>query len=252
MLSINLSKRTALVTGGSRGIGEGIVRTFASAGANVIINYGSNREAAEKIKQDVEKTGIKAWTYQADVSDSQEVKGMFDYFRKQEICIDILVNNTGIGSVYKLEDLPDYQLEKIMKVNLFSSFYCSREVITDMKIRKSGVILNIASSSIYTGGGGGPHYAASKAGMLGLTRNLSKDYSKYNIRTNALALSLIETDMLKNRYSEKEKQEKINQIPIGRFGTIDDVGNLCAFLASDLGSYINGEIIMLDGGRTYS
>lgn len=254
MLKIDLSSKVAIVTGGSRGVGRGICRKLQKAGARVVINYSSEKgksDAAELVEE-LTSAGGDAVAVQANISNPDEVKSMFEKTVDQFNKVDILVNNAGVTSVGTIEDISDSELDKIMKVNTYGSFYTSRECIKYLKQNNGGSIINIASTGLFTGGGGGPHYAASKAAILGLTRNLSKTYGKFGIRANALAISLINTELFRNRYSnEEDRQQVINQVPVRRLGTPEDVGNMVAFIASPLASYLNGELIVLDGGRLY-
>ena len=253
MLSINLNGKTALVTGGAKGVGEGICRILSQAGASLLINFNTNREKAEQLKERITASGGIADIYQADASDAEQVAAMVSYMKQKHSSIDILVNNAGITTAGNLEELSFSEIEKVIKVNTIGAMICAKAAIPHMKAAGNGRIINIASTSMFTGGGGGPHYAASKAALMGLTRNLAKVYGKDGITTNALAISLIDTELFRERYQDsRDRETAISKVPVGRAGTPEDVGYAVAFLASEFGSYINGEIISIDGGRTFA
>ena len=252
MLEINLKGKTALITGGARGIGKGITRVFAQAGAKVAINYAHSSKKAEDLVKEIRSQGGDAIALQADIRNLGEVNQMVEQVIEKWGALDILINNAGITTVDSIDTLPPEDWDKIMKVNIYGTYNCSHAVTPHMLSRKKGVIINIASTGAYTGGGGGPHYSASKAAMLGFTRNLSKDLAPKGIRANVIAPTVIESDFTLTRYPNPQDRERLKkQIPIGRIGQPEDVGYLAAFIASDLGSYMTGEIITLDGGRTY-
>ncbi|MGI6606609.1 MAG: SDR family NAD(P)-dependent oxidoreductase [Peptococcia bacterium] len=253
MLTIDLAGKVALITGASRGIGRSIAYVFAQCGARVAVNYASSKEAALELVREIETMGGQAVPVQGNISEPEEVKKMCEQVGQKFGKIDILVNNAGVTSRKNIEELSFAEIEQTMKVNLFGPFYCVKEVLPYMITSGNGSIINIASTGAYTGGGGGPHYAASKAAMVGFARNLARYLGPKGIRTNVLAPTLIVTDFLMKLYPAAEDQEKlIKQVPIGRLGLPEDVAYMAAFLASDLGSFINGQVIILDGGRTYS
>ncbi|MDD4665544.1 MAG: 3-oxoacyl-ACP reductase FabG [Clostridia bacterium] len=253
MLSIDLSSKVALITGASRGIGRGIARIYAQCGAKVAVNFVRSKKDAWEIVEEIKKTGGDAFAVQGNVSNPREAQEICEQVVNELGKIDILVNNAGITSRMNIEDLSFEEIERTFKVNILGSFYCVKGVLPYMLSSQGGVIINIASTGAYTGGGGGPHYAASKAAMIGFTRNLARYLGPKGIRTNVIAPTLIETDFLKDLYPGKEDQEKlIMQVPLRRLGKPEDVGHLAAFLASDLGGFINGQIIVMDGGRTFN
>lgn len=253
MLRIDLTGKIALVTGGAKGIGKGISKVLAKAGATVVINDAMNLDDAYTLKQEIEEEGGKAGVYKADVTNKDQVKEMAIWIESQYDKIDILVNNAGITSAGDIEELSYDAIEKVIKVNLLGTINCCKEVLPYMVKNNVGSIINIASTSMFTGGGGGVHYAASKAGIMGVIRNLSKTYGKYGITTNALAITMIDTELFRKLYTDDEERAAlIKQVPVNRLGTAEEVGNMAAFLASNLGGYINGEIITMDGGRTFA
>lgn len=253
MISIDLSGRVALVTGGSKGIGAGIVEVLARAGAQVIINCEGQVNFAEEVKTRVINDGGKADIYVADIMNRGHVGNMFDWIQNKYGRLDILVNNAGMSTVGNIEELSYEQIDKVLDLNIKGVINCCKEAMPYLSKTENASIVNIASTSMYTGGGGGLHYAGSKSALLGITRNLSKSYGPKGVRTNALAITLIDTELFRNRYQDQdERNEVINQVPIQRLGTPEDVGFMSAYLSSDLGSFINGEIITMDGGRTFA
>lgn len=247
MLNIDLNGKIALITGASRGIGKSCAQVLSQAGAKVIINYNKNHEAALDVAKSI---GENVDIIQADITDSKNVKKMMKSIEIKYSRLDILINNAGTTTEYKLEDLPIEDIQTVFNVNTFGAFYCAKYALPLMK-DQGGSIINISSTSMFTGAGGGAHYASSKSAMLGLTRNLAKDYGKYNIRTNALAITLVDTELLRNRKTG-DLEKKIMSVPLKRLCQPEEIGYMTAFLASDLASYINGEVITIDGGRTYA
>lgn len=253
MLEINLKNKVVLISGGSQGIGRGIALVLAKGGATIIINhYDRDDVLANETKAMIESLDGVADIYRANVANANETKIMVEKIVEKYGRIDALINNAGISSVGNLDELSYEAIERVLNVNVLGPFTTSKEVIPYMIKQHSGRIINIASTSMYTGGGGGPHYAASKSALMGLMRNLSKTYGKDGITTNNLAISLIDTELFRVRYpDEKQRAEVISKVPVQRAGTPEDVGYAVAFLLSDWASYINGEILQIDGGRMY-
>jgi len=253
MLAIDLHGKTAVVTGGARGIGSGICRVLAAAGASVVINGTKEHREALDLKKSLIRQGAQVDFFAADVSQPAQVSELMSFAGKRFSTVDILVNNAGITTLGSIEDLRYEDLERVLQVNVFGVLTCCKEAIPHMLKAGFGRIINIASTSMYTGGGGAAPYATSKAALMGLTRNLSKEYGKHGINTNALALSLVDTPLFRDRHKNSlEYIDKIAGVPVGRMGTPEDAGYAVAFLASHMGDYINGEIITIDGGRTYA
>lgn len=252
MLQIDLTGRVALVTGGARGIGSDISRMLAKAGATVVINYKSSVETAKKLARELESLNIQAMAVQADVSVQIEVQTMIEQVIARFGRIDVLINNAGITSVSPFDQLDLASWHKILETNLYGVYYCCAAVIPFMLKRGDGRIINISSTAAITGGGGGAHYAASKAAVNGFTRALARELAPKGIIVNAVSPTIIKSDFLLNRYPNKKKWEiLVQEIPVGRIGLPEDVAYMVAFLASDLSGYINGQIITLDGGRTF-
>ena len=248
MVVIDLKNKNALITGASRGIGAAIAYKLAQAGANVVINYNQNQQPASeltnKIKSDFNITPL---LFKANISNLQEVKQMKEFIHSNLGKIDILINNTGINKDKLLRNLTDEEWLDVINVNLNGVFYVTREFIGDMIEKRYGRIINISSIVALSGSAGQTNYCASKAGIIGFSKALAREYAKRNITVNVVAPGYIETDMT-NKLPEKIKESIINSIPLGRTGKPEDVANLVAFLASDLASYITGEVINISGG----
>lgn len=237
----NLKDKIALVTGSSRGLGKEIALQLALKGAIVIINYNRNKEAADEVVEQIQARGGKAWAFQADVSNEKEVEKLFQEIHEKAGTVDILVNNAGINPTIPLEQITLNDFQQTLNVNLTSAFMVTQRVISAMKNKKYGRIINITSIAAQTGGVIGPHYAASKAGMIGLTHSYSKLLSGSGITVNAIAPALIETDMI------TENPNIIpSLIPIGRFGQPDEVASVVILLAEN--GYITGQTFNVNGG----
>ena len=237
-----LAGQVALVTGASRGLGRIIASQLAKAGATVIVNYVSSREKAEQVVSEIAAAGGRAFALKADVSDEKAVQILFCHIRELAGEVDIVVNNAGINPVKPLLDitLADFQLS--LNVNLTSAFLVTQAVLPAMIKKRYGRIINLSSVAAQLGGVIGPHYAAAKAGMIGLTHSYATLLAKYRgITANAIAPALIETDMIRGNM-------KINPdlIPIGRFGQPEEVADVVLLLATN--GYINGQTINVNGG----
>lgn len=243
-----MNVKTVLVTGASKGIGEQIAYKFASIGYNVIINYNTDEINALRIKKDIENQyNVKAIAIKCDVSKEEEVKKMVETSINEFGKIDCLVNNAGIAIDTLFEDKTVENFRKILDVNLIGAFIVSKYVGIHMLERNFGKIINISSTNgIDTFYPMSLDYDASKAGVISLTHNLAKQYAPY-INVNAIAPGWVETDMNKNLDKEFIEEEN-SKIFLNRFGKPEEIANVVAFLASDEASYINGEIIRVDGG----
>lgn len=245
-----LTNKKALVTGGSRGIGKGIVLALAGQGADIAINFHSKAEEAEETAREVKKMGREALTIQADVSNSREVVNMFGELKNNWGKLDILVNNAGVLISSPFEQITEQEWSKVIDVNLKGQFLCAKEAVKLMT--SGGRIINIAS--IASGGVGVgfaniAHYTASKGGVVALTENMALDLGKKGINVNAVAPGAIETDMTKGMLGDEQtRQSFLGRIPKGRIGTPKDVGAAVAFLASDEADYITGAVLYVDGG----
>lgn len=252
---ISLEGKTALVTGGARGIGAETCRQLATAGANVVINYshsGKGKNAAQKLKAEIEGSGVEAMAYEADVSSEEEVKTMAGEIIERFGRIDILVNNAATMIFARFDELSYDVWKKVIDVNLGGAFLVTREIVPYMLENGGGNIIMISTNATLNGGGGGAHYPASKAGMEGLAKQLVREYSSRGIRVNIIQPAVIDTELLRGRYpSDEEIAEYGKSIPVGRVGRPVDVANAVVFLASDKASYICGMSMLVDGGRAY-
>jgi len=242
-----LDGKVAIVTGAGRGIGRAIALALAREGADVVVNDVDSR-SAEATANEVRAMGRRALSIVADVSNGEEVIKMVETAIKAFGKIDILVNNAGIFSSIPLEDITEENWDKMMKINLKSVFLCSQAVMKPMKRQRSGKIVNIASMAGKVGGiVAGADYAASKAGVMCLTKSLAKQLAPYGINVNAVAPAWIETDMMKD-WPRETKESILKQIPLGRFGKPEEVAEAVVFLVSDGAGFITGATIDINGG----
>ncbi len=237
----DLKNRVALVTGGSRGIGAGIAVALATAGAAVAVNYREQGAAAQSVCAEIASLGRKAIAVQADVSRAQEITRMVSELESSLGPVDILVNNAAIAKPRPFEEITETEWDEILKVNLKSVFLVTQAVIAGMRKRKWGRIINLSSVAAQTGGAVGAHYAASKAGIIGLTHSCASSFIKDGITVNAIAPALIETDMVTSNPNASPRL-----IPMGHFGKVADVASIAVMLASN--EYITGQTISVNGG----
>lgn len=242
-----LKDKTAIVTGGSRGIGRAIALELAKRGAYVIVNYNGCKEAAEETVRAIEAAGGRAEAYQCDVSDCEDCEKLICYVMDQRGRIDILVNNAGITRDNLLMRISEEDFDAVLNTNLKGAFHTMRLVSRHMLKQRSGRIINMASVVGVAGNAGQANYAASKAGVIGMTKSAAKELASRGITVNAVAPGFIETDMTE-KLSDKVKEQAVSQIPLGRFGSVEDVAKAVAFLASDDAGYITGQVIHVDGG----
>jgi len=243
---MDLNNKTALVTGGSRGIGKATVLELAKKGCNVAFFYHSKKEEAKKVEKEAERYGVKVRGYQVDVSDFDAVKTVYQQLKKDFGSIDILVNNAGIISkTYSIFQIPEEEWDTIINVNLKGTFNVTRIVVQDMKEKNKGSIVNVASIAGKMGGNVGVHYAASKAGIIGMTFSLARELAQYNITVNAVAPGPVDTDMMKDVSTERLKII-LSGIPLKRMATPEEVAKTIVFLAEN--DYITGEVVDINGG----
>lgn len=240
-------RKTALITGGARGIGRTIALKYARSGYDVIINYNGSKEAAEKTKQEAESFGVKAMCIQADVSDYDSVKAMVETIMENFGRIDVLVNNSGITKDGLLIRMTPDDFNRVINVNLTGAFNCIQNVTRIMMKQKSGSIINLSSVVGIIGNAGQANYAASKAGIIGLTKSCAKELASRNIRVNAIAPGFIETDMTA-ALKEADKEKMLSAIPLKKFGTPEQVADVCYALSTEAFSYVTGQVIHVDGG----
>ncbi|MBZ9686249.1 SDR family oxidoreductase [Clostridium estertheticum] len=244
---MDLKGKVAIVTGGSRGIGKGISLELAKAGACVVINYKNNDEAAEKTLQEIREVGAYALKIKGDVSDYKFSNELIKTTVEKLGKIDILINNAGISKVGLFMDESPDQWDNILNVNLKGAINCSHSVIKEMIKQKSGVIINISSMWGNVGASCEVIYSASKGAINSFTKALAKELAPSNIRVNAIAPGVIDTEM-NSWLSREERQSLASEIPMMKFGEVQDVGMLVTFLASENSKYITGQVITIDGG----
>ena len=235
------------MTGASRGIGKAIACKLAREGAKVIINYNGSKEKAEAVKSEIEAAGGQAEVYQCDVSDYTACETFIQTVIKEEGSLDILVNNAGITKDGLLMKMSEEDFDKVLDTNLKGAFNTIRFASRQMLKQKSGRIINMSSVVGVIGNAGQANYAASKAGVIGLTKAAARELASRGITVNAIAPGFIETDMT-DVLSDKVKEASEAQIPLGHFGKPEDVAAAAAFLASEEAGYITGQVLHVDGG----
>lgn len=242
-----MDKLVCVVTGASSGIGRQIALDFAKEGYDLVINYSSNQASALEVAKECETYGIKTLVLGFDVSNGNEVeekfKTIFDTFGR----IDVLINNSGITRDGLVLRMKETDFEDVLDINLKGAFNCSKAALKYMFKARTGKIINMTSVIGIIGNLGQANYAASKAGLIGLTKSLAKECASHNITVNAIAPGFIQTKMT-DQLSEEIKQSILKQIPNGRFGSCEDISNCALFLASTKANYINGQVIQVDGG----
>ncbi len=244
---ISLDNKVAVVTGSSRGIGKAIALKLARSGADLVINYSSDNNGAEETAVAVRDMGQRAITVQCNIADFNDAKNLIERSVDEYGKIDIMVNNAGITRDKLLLRMKEEDWDQVININLKGVFNCTRAVIRKMLKQSFGTIINISSVVGIMGNAGQSNYSASKAGIIGFTKSIAREVSSRGITVNAVAPGFIETDMT-DELVDKVKDEMLKAIPLQRFGKPDDVANLVLFLASDLSTYINGQVINVDGG----
>jgi 3-oxoacyl-[acyl-carrier protein] reductase len=242
-----LTDKIAIVTGGSRGIGRGIALELAKRGATIVVNYNSNADAANEVVEKITADGGKAMAFKADVGEEEGanalVKAAIDGYGK----LDILVNNAGTTRDNLIMMMKPDDFDTVIKTNLRSTWLCSKAAVKSMMRKRYGRIINITSISGIAGNGGQTNYSASKAGIIGFTKSLAREVASRSITVNAVAPGFVLTDLTKDL--PPEMTAKLNDnIPLGRWGAIEDVAYSTAFLASDEAAYITGHVLVVDGG----
>ena len=252
---LSVKGKTALVTGGARGIGAEICRALAQAGANIVINYYNSPadiEALPALEAEINAYGGKALSICADVANEAEVNKMFQLAEEKLNGVDILVNNAGITITSKLHEMTTQQWKTMNGVILDGAFYTTRAALPHMLRKKEGVIIMVTTNCTVNGGGGSAAYPAAKSGVEGIVKQLVQEYASQGIRANIVRPAVIDTDLFRQRYPTDDMVAAYaKSMPVGRVGTPSDIASAVVFLASPQASYICGESLLVDGGRTY-
>jgi len=238
------SDQVALVTGGSRGIGRAIVLELARRGAAVAFCFRSQADEAEKVAGQIRSSGGSALTGKADVTDLEQCKAFVAEVKGKLGRIDVLVNNAGVTRDGLLMTMKEEDWDAVIRTNLYGVYHMTRAAAVTMMKAKKGSILNIASVSGLVGIRGQANYAAAKAGVMGFTRALAREMAPVGINANALALGFVETEMT----GELDREQKLKEVPLGRFGTVEEAAQVAAFLVSPAARYITGQVVVADGG----
>lgn len=248
--TFEFTKKVALVTGASSGIGYATAIALAEQGAAVALNYHKNEAGARKAQQQIREAGGRAIVVQADVTKSRDVSALVEQTTFEFGAIDILVNNAGsLIERLKILDLTEERWDEVMDLNLKSAFLCSKAVVATMMERGSGTIINVSSIAGRNGGGlGAIHYSAAKGGLIAFTKGLAKELAPYGVRVNSVSPGFIETPYHEQFSTAEAIQAAVSNIPLGRVGSAAEVGKVIAFLASDGASYLVGETIEINGG----
>ena len=242
-----LAGKVAVVTGASRGIGKAIAIAMAKQGASVAVLYAGNEQMANDVCGEIELLGQKAKSYRCNVADFNVCKEVVDAIVEDFGGIDILVNNAGINKDRLIMQMTEEDFDSVIDINLKGAFNMTKQVFMVLAKKRAGRIINIASVAGIYGTAGQANYAASKAGLIGLTKTTARELAARQVTCNAIAPGLVETDMTA-AMKDIEREKLIAQVPIKRMGQAEEVANVAVFLASDLASYITGEVIRIDGG----
>ncbi|NUQ80156.1 MAG: 3-oxoacyl-[acyl-carrier-protein] reductase [Bacteroidetes bacterium] len=244
---INLKGKTALVTGGTRGIGRSIVLKLAEAGADVAFTYRSSSAQADELKAEVEKLGVRALAFQSDAANAEQAVKTVSELVAAWGRLDVLVNNAGVTKDGLLMRMTEADWDLVINTNLKSVFNYTKAVMKTMMSQRSGKIINISSVVGSMGNAGQANYAASKAGIAGFSKSVAKELASRNITCNVVAPGWVETDMT-SVLSEDARNAFLQNIPLKRSATPNDIANACLFLSSDLSNYITGQVLHVDGG----
>ena len=242
-----LQGKTAIITGASRGIGRGIAKVFAEQGANVAFTYSSSVQAAQELENELSAYGVKVKGYQSNAADFNEAQTLVDDVVATFGTVDILINNAGITKDNLLMRISEEDFDKVIEVNLKSVFNMTKATQRVMLKNKAGSIINMSSVVGVKGNAGQTNYAASKAGVIGFSKSVALELGSRNIRCNAIAPGFIETEMT-HALTEEQRAKWAETIPLRRGGSPDEVAKVCVFLASDLSSYVSGQVINVCGG----
>ena len=244
-----MARRLALVTGGSRGIGRAIALTLGKNGCDIAVNYNASAEAAEALCEELAALGARASAFRADVSDRTQVEALFKAVEAGMGPVEILVNNAGITRDNLLMRMKPEEWDAVLAANLNSAFYCTKEAIRGMAKARWGRIVSIASVVGLIGNAGQANYSASKAGLIGFSKSVAREYAARGVTVNVVAPGFIGTDMT-GVLKEQVREAILGQIPLGRMGSPEDVARAVAFFASEESSYVTGQVLAVDGGMT--
>ena len=244
-----MARRLALVTGGSRGIGRAIALALGKNGCDVAVNYNASAEAAEALCGELAALGARASAFRADVSDRSQVEALFKAVEAGMGPVEILVNNAGITRDNLLMRMKSEDWDAVLAANLNSAFYCTQSAIRGMAKARWGRVVSIASVVGLIGNAGQANYSASKAGLIGFSRSVAREYAARGVTVNVVAPGFIGTDMT-GVLKEQVKEAILGQIPLGRMGSPEDVARAVAFFASEESSYVTGQVLAVDGGMT--
>jgi len=241
------SEMAAVVTGSSGGIGRAVARSLAEMGMNLVLHYNRNQQAADELGSELAKTGVETRIFKADLGDFHEAEALIAFAAKEFGRIDCLINNAGITRDGLIMAMSEEDFDRVIDINLKSCFNCTRHASRLMLKKRTGSIVNISSVIGITGNAGQANYAASKAGIIGLTKSCAREFARRGVRVNAVAPGYIETDMTHD-LNDKVKEEILHKIALGRIGSPGDVAGVVSFLCSPQASYMTGQVLVVDGG----
>jgi len=244
---VNFEGRTAIVTGAARGIGRAISLELGRCGCNIAFNYLNSEEKARQLVHELEEMGRQVYSLRSSVTDFDSANAMVQEVRDRFGAVDYLINNAGIIRDKLILRMSESDWDDVINTNLKGAFSFSRAVSPLMAKARYGSILNIASVSGIIGSAGQANYSASKAGMIGLTKSLARELAGRSVTVNALALGFIDTEMI-GTLAENYRSQMLNAIPLGRFGTVEEIARIAAFMLSDEARYITGQVLQIDGG----
>ncbi|SJU43563.1 elongation factor P 5-aminopentanone reductase [Clostridioides difficile] len=242
-----MKKKTVLITGGARGIGKAMSKAFAKEGYSVLVNFNKSENEAKELYTILNEKNFSVKLFKANISNREDVEDMVDYCIKEFGGLDVLVNNAGVSQDKLFTDITDEDWDNMMNINLKGSFYCSQVALKYMISEKKGNIINISSIWGISGASCEVHYSITKAGIIGMTKALAKEVGPSNIRVNSIAPGVINTDMLSG-YNEEDIDALVEETPLMRLGTPEDIANCAIFLASDKSNFITGQVISPNGG----
>jgi 3-oxoacyl-[acyl-carrier protein] reductase len=246
---IHLEGKKALITGGSRGIGRATAILFAKAGCDLAISYINQKEAADKVREEIDKIGRDCLVFKSDISHKNDVNLMIEGVMQKWGRIDILVNNAGIWTYGEMGKMSEKTWAETMKINVDGVFYTCNAVVPHMKEKKRGWIISVSSTAAVRGEAFHSHYAASKGALVSLTKSLAAELAPYNIRVNCVAPGWVDTDMCSEVFSNPDFKNKVKEsIPLRRIPSPEDIAGPILFLASDLAQHITGEVLNVNGG----